>query len=129
MQSIEPNVAALVWFSVFAGVASTGFYVLAGAFPLETRPDLRGRPLGLALLAANVILLALLVGGGLAYGAAHLRWTSLVIVGGLALLFAPGLFNVWPERWRDGPAGLAIVLAGTGLSLGLMQAVGGVFGL
>ncbi len=97
MSMIEPNVAALAWFALFAGVASVGFYVLTGMFPLETRPDLKGRPLGLLLLAANVVLLLVLVGGGLAYGAANLRWTSLVIVGGLAVLFAPGLFNVWPQ--------------------------------
>ncbi|QGY01214.1 hypothetical protein MMSR116_04320 [Methylobacterium mesophilicum SR1.6/6] len=129
MSMIEPNVAALAWFALFAGVASVGFYVLAGMFPLETRPDLRDRPLGLLLLAANVLMLLALVGGGLAYGAANLRWTSLVIVGGLAVLFAPGLFNVWPQRWRDGLAGLAIVLAGLGGALGLLQQVGSVFTL
>ncbi|GJD55638.1 hypothetical protein [Methylobacterium dankookense] len=127
MTMIEPNVAALLWFALFAGVASTGFYVLTGVFPLETRPDLRSRPLGLVLIAANVLLLLALVGGSLAYGVANLRWTSLVIVGGLALLFAPGLFNVWPQRWRDGIAGLAIVFAGIGASLGLLQHVGTVF--
>lgn len=129
MSMIEPNVTALTWFALFAGVASVGFYVLTGMFPLETRPDLKGRPLGLLLLAVNVVLLLALVGGGLAYGAANLRWTSLIIVGGLAVLFAPGLFNVWPQRWRDGQAGLAIVLAGLGGALGLLQQVGSVFTL
>lgn len=127
MDMIEPNVAALAWFALFAGVACTGFYVLAGMFPLETRPDLRARPLGLALIAANVLLLAALTGGMLAYGAAELRWSSLVIVGGFAILFAPGLFNVWPQRWRDGVAGLAIVLAALCGTLGLLQQVGTVF--
>jgi hypothetical protein len=129
MSMIEPNVAALLWFALFAGVASTGFYVLTGVFPLETRPDLRGRPLGLALVAANVVLLLALIGGSLAYGVAELRWTSLVIVTGLAVLFAPGLFNVWPQRWRDGVSGLVIVLAGIGASVGLLQHVGAVFSL
>lgn len=129
MSMIEPNVTALAWFALFAGVASVGFYVLTGMFPLETRPDLKGRPLDLLLLATNVVLLLALVGGGLAYGAVNLRWTSLIIVGGLAVLFAPGLFNVWPQRWRDGLAGLAIVLAGLGGALGLLQRVGSVFTL
>jgi len=126
MSMIEPNVAALAWFALFAGVASVGFYVLTGMFPLETRPDLKRRPLGLLLLGANVVLLLALVCGCLAYGAANLRWTSLVIVGGMAILFAPGLFNVWPQRWRDGLAGLAIVLAGLGGALGLLLQVGSV---
>ncbi|KAB1073580.1 hypothetical protein [Methylobacterium planeticum] len=129
MTMIEPNVAALLWFALFASVASVAFYVLTGMFPLETRPDLRRRPLGLVLIAANVLLLLALVGGSLAYGAANLRWTSLVIVGGFAVLFAPGLFNVWPQRWRDGLAGLAIVLGGLGVSLSLLQHVGTVFSL
>jgi hypothetical protein len=129
MTMIEPNVAALLWFALFAGVASTGFYVLTGVFPLETRPDLKGRPLGLALITANVLLLIALIGGSAAYGVANLRWTSLVIVSGFALLFAPGLFNVWPQRWRDGVAGLAIVLAGVGAALGLLQHVGSIFSL
>ena len=129
MNMIEPNVADLLWFGLFAGVASTGFYVLTGMFPLETRPDLRSRPLGLVLIAANVLLLLALIGGSVAYGAANLRWTSLVVVGGFALLFAPGLFNVWPQRWRDGLAGLAIVLASVGAALGLLQHVGSVFSL
>lgn len=129
MDMIEPNVGALLWFALFAFVASIDFYVLSGAFPLETRPDLAGRPLGLLLVAANVLLLIALVGGSIAYGIANLRWTSLVVVGGFAVLFAPGLFNVWPQRWRDGPAGLAIVLAGCVVSLGLLQAVGAVFSL
>jgi len=129
MSMIEPNVAALAWFALFAGVASVGFYVLTGMFPLETRPDLKGRPLGLLLLTVNVVLLLALVCGGLAYGVANLRWTSLIIVGGLAILFAPGLFNVWPQRWRDGLAGLAIVLAGLGSALGLLLQLGSVLTL
>lgn len=45
MGMIEPNVAALPWFAIFALVASAGFYVLAGVFPLGSRPDLRRMPL------------------------------------------------------------------------------------
>ena len=127
MDMIEPNVAALLWFSLFAGVASVGFYVLTGVFPLETRPDLNRKPLGLVLITVNVLLLTALVGGSLAYGATNLRWTSLVIVTGLAVLFAPGLFNVWPQSARDGLAGLAIVLFGVGSSLCLLQHVGATF--
>lgn len=124
---IEPHVTALLWFTLFASVASVGFYVLTGAFPLETRPDLKGRPLGLALLTANVLMFLALVGGSLAYGISNLRWTSLVVVGGLAVLFAPGLFNIWPTRMRDGFAGLVIIFAGFGVALGLLQSVGKVF--
>ena len=129
MTMIEPNVAALLWFAIFALVASAGFCVLAGVFPLATRPDLRRTPIGVALIAVDVLLLLALAGGSIAYGVAHLRWTSLVIVAGLALLFAPALFNVWPHRLRDGMAGLAILVVVFGGSLGLLQHVGTVFRL
>lgn len=129
MSMIEPNVAALLWFAVFFGVACLGFYVLTGVFPLATRPDLRHSPLGLGLVIANVLLLLALAAGSVAYGVANLRWTSLVIVAGFAVLFAPSLFNLWPTRWRDGVTGLTIVCAGFGLSLGVLQHVGDVFHL
>ncbi len=129
MTAIEPHPDALVWFAALWGIASIGFYVLAGAFPLETRPELRARPLGLALVGADLLLLLALAGGSLAFGVAHLRWTSLVIVVGLGVLFAPGVFNVWPGRWRDGVAGLVIVLCGFALALAALGWRGAVFNL
>jgi hypothetical protein len=129
MGMIEPNVVALLWFAIFALVTSAGFYVLAGVFPLATRPDLRRLPLGVLLIAVDVVLLLAVASGTIAYGIAHLRWTSLVIVAGLALLFAPALFNVWPHRLRDRTAGLVILLVVFSASLGVLQQVGTVFRL
>ena len=129
MSMIEPNVVALLWFAIFALLTSAGFYVLAGVFPLATRPDLRRLPLGVVLIAVDVLLLVALAGGSIAYGVANLRWTSLVIVAGFALLFAPALFNVWPHRLRDRMAGLVILLVVFSASLGLLQQVGTVLRL
>ena len=129
MDMIEPNVVAMLWFAILALVTSAGFYVLAGVFPLATRPDLRRRTLGVVLIAVDVLLLAALAGGSIAYGVAHLRWTSLVIVTGLALLFAPALFNVWPHRLRDRTAGLVTLLVVFSASLGVLQQLGTVFRL
>ena len=123
MGNIEPHVAALLWFAAFWSVASVCFYVLSGAFPLDTRPDLKARPLGLALVGADVLLLLALAGGTLAYGVANLRWTSLVITVGFGALFAPGVFNIWPERWRDGRAGLVIALLAMATALGALATV------
>lgn len=127
MESIEPNVAALAWFALFSGIASLGFYVVAGLFPLETRPDLTRRISGLALVGATTLAFATLAVGAVLYGLEHLRWTSMVIVGGFALLFAPGLFNLWPAETRDGRAGLAALLAVTVAAICGLQAVGGVY--
>lgn len=83
----------------------------------------------MALIAVDVLLLLVLTGGSIAYGVGQLRWTSLIIVAGLALLFAPALLNIWPQRLRDGMAGLVILLVVFGASLGLLQQVGTVFRL
>lgn len=109
MDAIEPNVTGMLWFALFAGVASLSFYVLTGAFPLESRPDLSSKPWVLALVTIDVLMLLATLACAMAYGFGQLRWTSVVIVSGLAILFAPALFNLWPSRLRDGPAGLGII--------------------
>lgn len=115
MDMIEPNIPALVFFAAFANVSCLGLIVMSGVFPLATRPEL-ARPLGLSLIGLNLGLLSLVLYGTVSFGLDNLRWTSMVIVGGFALLFAPGLFNVWPGKWRDGMAGLTVVLTGLGAS-------------
>lgn len=127
MEAIEPNVAALAWFSLFAAVASLSFYVVAGAFPLSLREDLTRHPAGVLLAVVAALAFAGLSVGVIVYGAENLRWTSVVIVAGLAVLFAPGAFNLWPERWRDGAAGLAIMLGLTVAAITALAAVGGAF--
>ena len=64
---------------------------------------------GIVLLGMIVLLAALLTGTGL-YGYAELRWSTLVVVSGLVVLFAPGLFEVWPSSWRDGSTGLVVLV-------------------
>lgn len=116
MEMIEPNIAALPVFALLASVGSMGVLVLSGAFPLATRPDLRG-PAGLSLIALNLCLLGLVLYGTISFGMDQLRWSSMVIVGGFAFLFTPGLFNVWPGKWRDGVSGLVTVTLGLGASV------------
>ena len=127
MDSIEPNLVPLLWFALCCTVACVAFLVLAGAFPLASRPDLAGSPAGAALAVGNAVLLAVLVAGTAWYGLSHLRWTSFVIAGGSVLLFAPGLFHLWPERWRDGHAGLALLFCMLGSSVLALQQIAGVF--
>jgi cytochrome bd-type quinol oxidase subunit 2 len=127
VDSIEPNLAALLPFALCCAVACVAFLVLAGAFPLASRPDLAGSRAGRALAVGDALLLAVLAAGTAWFGFSHLRWTSLVIAGGSVFLFAPGLFHLWPERWRDGRAGLALLFCLLGASIAALQVVGGVF--
>jgi hypothetical protein len=125
MDMIEPNAAALPPFALAASIAGLGFYVLAGAFPLSTRGDLRAHPAGVPLAVANAFAFLALLAVALAFGVEHLRWTSVVIVSGLAFLFAPAAFHLWPQRWRDGAAGLAVMLALTAAALAALAGLGG----
>jgi hypothetical protein len=110
MGTIEPNWLALLWFALFATVCAIAFLVVSGMFPLASRPERAKSAAATALVASNgLLLVALLAGTGL-YGYAELRWTTLVVVSGLVVLFAPGLFEVWPSSMRDGPTGLVVLV-------------------
>jgi hypothetical protein len=71
-----------------------------------------------------VLLVALLAGTGL-YGYAELKWSTLIVVTGLVVLFAPGLFEAWPARLRDGPAGLVVLVGVQILALAALAKVAG----
>ena len=121
MDAIEPNLVPLLWFALCCTVACVALLVLAGAFPLASRPDLAGSPAGTALAVGDALLLAVLVAGTAWFGWSHLRWTSLVIVGGSVVLFAPGLFQAWPGRWRDSRTGLALLFCLLGGSIAALR--------
>ena len=102
MQAIEPNWISLLWFAAFATIGTLAFLIVAGMFPLRSRPDAARSGAATLLVVGNAVLLAaLLIGTGL-YGYAELRWSTLIVVTGLVVLFAPGLFEAWPSSLRDG---------------------------
>ncbi len=125
MQAIEPNWVSLLWFAVFATVGTVALLVVAGMFPLGSRPNSERSGAATLLIAGNgVLLAALLVGTGF-YGYAELRWSSLIVVTGLVVLFAPGLFEVWPSSLRDGRRGLAVLVGVQILALAVLAKVAG----
>jgi hypothetical protein len=65
------------------------------------------RGLRLPVIAATAVWLAVFA-GAIGFAAIELRWTSVVVVGGVLLLFLPALFQALPERWREGRSGLQI---------------------
>jgi hypothetical protein len=123
MAAIEPHWISLLWFAAFATVCTLAFLVVAGMFPLRSRPKSARSGAALLLVAGNALLLATLLAGTGLYGYAELRWTSLVVVAGLVVLFAPGLFEVWPSSIRDGRTGLVILVGVQLLALATLAKV------
>jgi hypothetical protein len=110
MAAIEPNWVSLIWFAAFATICMVAFLIVAGMFPLGSRPEAARSGAATLLVVGNGLLLsALLVGTGF-YGYAELRWSSLIVVTGLVVLFAPGLFEASPSSLRDGLTGLVVLI-------------------
>src|SRR6202035_634930 len=110
MQAIEPNWMSLLWFAAFATVGTVALLIVAGMFPLRDRPNSVASSAATLLVGGNAILLAALLTGTGLFGYAELRCSTLVVVAGLVMLFAPGLFEAWPSSWRDGNSGLVILV-------------------
>ena len=125
MQAIEPNWVSLLWFAAFATIGTVALLVVAGMFPLRSRPRAARSNAATMLVVGNgVLLFALLVGTGI-YGFTELRSSTLIVVTGLVVLFAPGLFEVWPAALRDRPGGLLILVGVQMLALAALAKVAG----
>jgi predicted permease len=125
MAAIEPNWISLMWFAAFATICMIAFLIVAGMFPLRSRPEAARSGAATMLVVGNGLLLApLLVGTGF-YGYAELRWSSLIVVTGLVVLFAPGLFEAWPSPFRDGRTGLVVLIGVQILALATLAKLAG----
>ena len=110
MDAIEPHWISLLWFAALATVCTVSFLVVAGMFPLHLRPDSVKSGAARWQVAGNALLLAVLSIGTGFFGYSELRWSTLVVVAGLVVLFAPALFEVWPSPFRDGSRGLVVLI-------------------
>jgi len=122
MQAIEPNWISLLWFAAFATIGTVALLIVAGMFPLRARP---GSERSTLLVFGNAVLLAALLTGTGLYGYAELRWSTLVVVGGLVVLFAPALFEAWPSSLRDGSTGLVVLVGVQMLALAALAKLAG----
>ena len=110
MDAIEPHWVSLLWFAGFATVGTVAFLMVSGMFPLRSRPDAARSNAATVLVFGNAVLLVALLAGTGWYGYAELKWSSLIVVTGLVVLFAPGLFEIWPASLRDGRKGLVVLV-------------------
>jgi hypothetical protein len=127
MDAIEPHWISLLWFAAFATVCTFALLGLAGMFPLHSRPEGARSGTATLLVVGNAVLLAALVMGTGLYGYAELRLSTLIVVAGLVVLFAPGLFEVWPPSLRDGRTGLVVLVGVQILALVALVSVAGPF--
>jgi hypothetical protein len=125
VDSIEPHWVSLLWFAAFATTGMVAFLVIAGMFPLQSRPEAARSNGVISLIMGNGLLLAALLVGTGYYGVAELRWSSLIVITGLVVLFAPALFEVWLSSLRDGQRGLAILAGVQILALAVLTKVAG----
>jgi hypothetical protein len=127
MDAIEPHWISTIWFAAFATICTIAFLVVAGMFPLDARPASAKSSATTLLVVGNaVLLMALMIGTGF-YGYAELRWSTSIVVAGLAVLFAPGLFEVWPSSLRDGRTGLFVLIGVQLVALATLAKVAGTF--
>jgi hypothetical protein len=125
MDAIEPHWTSLLWFAAFATVGMVAFLVVAGMFPLRSRPEALRSNGAIVLVIGNALLLTTLLAGTGLFGFTELRWSSLIVVTGLVVLFAPGLFEVWLSSLRDGSSGLVMLGGVQILALAALAKVAG----
>lgn len=125
MATIEPNWLSVIWFAMFASVGGIAFLVVAGMFPLGSRPDEAKSATITLLVLGNVALLAVLLVATGFYGYAQLRWTTLVVISGLIFLFAPALIEEWPWRLRSVTGQLVALVGAQAVTLAALVKIGG----
>ena len=103
---IEPNGVALALFAATFVACCLSFFTLTGMFPARARPLPVAGHIGNLLVMFNLALLAMLLIGVALFAHETLRWTSVVVAGGLIFLFVPSVFEIIPSAWRDSRGGL-----------------------
>ena len=120
MDAIEPNGVALALFAATFAACCLSFFTLAGMFPARARPLPVAGQLGSLLVLFNLALMMVLLGGVALFAHQTLRWTSVIVAGGLIFLFVPSIFQIIPNAWRDSRGGLVFLGALQLASLALL---------
>jgi hypothetical protein len=123
MNAIEPHWVSLLWFAACSTVCMLALLTVAGMFPWRSRPDQAKSAGATLLIAGNAVLLTALLMATCFYGYSELRWSTLIVVTGLIVLFAPGLFQAWPSSLRDGRSGLLALIGIQAVALAALAKV------
>ena len=120
MSAIEPNWPALFVFVPTWFTACVGLIYISGSLPLEAAPARVQTGLGSILIWLNILVLAALVVGSVYFAVSILKWTTLIVAGGFIFLFAPFVVQGLPDRMRDTPLGLIVLLCLAAAALALV---------
>jgi len=123
LSSIEANWPALFVFLPAWFIACAGIIYISGNLPLRFAPRDVQMGVGPALVWINVAALVVLILVAGTYAFASLRWTSTVVAGGFALLFAPFVVQGLPDRMRDTRWGLIVLLCLNVVALVFVRAI------
>lgn len=111
MSAIEPNISGLAVFAAAWSLCCLSGFLLAELLPLSSAPDRLQTSGGRMLTIVGTLLFALLVALTLAYSFQELRWTSIVVAGGVIFLFAPFVIQDIPEGRKHNQGVLAVLIA------------------
>ena len=118
MSGIEPNLPAAGAFIALWSLCCLGFLQLAGLYPL--RGDGEGARVSRALVLFATVLWIALLAATLRFAFTELRWTSIVVIGGILFLFLPEAFQAVPGRFRDATPGVAVAVGAFAVALLLL---------
>ncbi len=121
MSTIEPNWPQLLVFLPAWLIGCVGFFYLVGNLPVSAAPPPVQTGAGPALVWLNLVVVAALCVTTIVFALMTLRWTTLVVAGGMVFLFAPFIVQDLPRLLRDTRLGLAVLL---GLASACLLVVG-----
>ena len=109
----------LAFFAMLMLAVSLHVLAASGHFPRETRLPRLATGAGPAVLWLSIVVVIAAVVSGIAASWRVIPWYGAVIGGGIGILIAPLVLQLFPDRFVDGRRGL-ISFAGAALGLALM---------